>query len=928
VTAQVYVDDNFNGIQDTGELTATVSPAQVPTALFGNLLSGPVRLVSDQPLQAYAHYTVNDCSIYDDQQYEYAAATPGTRFVVPLDGGTVHLVATLDSTTVHVPTGTVTLDSGDHFALSAAAGDVLTADKPIAAAWIRFNRGNKDSSAAVSLTPAEYGGTEFWVPPRIDLQVSTISDDRRLILAYSDGTIETRTMPTDATLITTTQSAALYWFIDVNTNDPWDGSRRFEELWAIPAVDRLGNEYATGGYLLSTHDGNSVQIDGDYDGTYEQQITLQAGEMLSPYVREPAPHTALRTDYVGHVRADYPLLNWQAGTMNWEGTDEHLWGTELLFTPYSITGPLLADLSASPLSGPTPLTVQFHDQSSGRIMAWDWLLGNGDRSGARHPRHTYRQIGTYSITLTVTGPEGSDSTTRTDYISALPSVPHAAFSASPLSGSPPLTVYFTDQSGGEITDRHWDFGDGSSSTEQNPIHTYTTPGTFSVTLTVSGPGGQDSLTRTDYIAVVQNAEPKTWTFMLYFAGDNDLSSFLQRAVERMEQVQPRDNLNVLVLMDSAGEQGTYLYHVGYYPTAGIDSPIITDPWTGWDGHSERNTGEAVTLQRFITWARENYPADYYFLSIADHGRGTSGIAWDKDATSNGSYLSSYSDLGTVLSNATGGGMDRIDVIMLDACLMALLEVDYEIKDTVDYIIASQNLGWSVFAYDRYMEAVTAATDPAGLATSIAQAYSDACPDMPHTISVVDTSRLTELGDSVNTLAQTLSTHLEDNALQFKNIRDTVQVFDSYTPYEGPDPSTDEYIDLYHFATLIQTFFGEGTDLAQAAQAVMNAVDETVLYENHQSATNFWSGDWWDLDNAHGISLYFPPRSGGDDYTRYLDEVDWVFTAFTRWDEFLSQYFQLTVLPPAPWQAPSHGIMGKPYYRIHLPIIFSKSPMAR
>ena len=77
----------------------------------------------------------------------------------------------------------------------------------------------------------------------------------------------------------------------------------------------------------------------------------------------------------------------------------------------------------------------------------------------------------------------------------------ADFSASPTSRLAPLTVNFTDQSTGDITSWSWDFGDGSTSTMQNPSHTYTDSGTYTVSLTVTGPKGSDTETRADYICV-------------------------------------------------------------------------------------------------------------------------------------------------------------------------------------------------------------------------------------------------------------------------------------------------------------------------------------------------------------------------------------------------------------------------------------------
>jgi hypothetical protein len=77
----------------------------------------------------------------------------------------------------------------------------------------------------------------------------------------------------------------------------------------------------------------------------------------------------------------------------------------------------------------------------------------------------------------------------------------ADFTADVTSGPVPLSVNFTDQSTGDISSWSWDFGDGATSTEQNPAHTYTDPGTYTVTLTVTGPERSDTETKADYIKV-------------------------------------------------------------------------------------------------------------------------------------------------------------------------------------------------------------------------------------------------------------------------------------------------------------------------------------------------------------------------------------------------------------------------------------------
>ena len=92
--------------------------------------------------------------------------------------------------------------------------------------------------------------------------------------------------------------------------------------------------------------------------------------------------------------------------------------------------------------------------------------------------------------------------------------PTAAFTASPTSGSAPLSVAFTDASTGSIASWLWDFGDGATSTSQNPSHTYSDPGTYTVTLTVSGGGSSDStsisITVNDSIMSPANTVVFTW----------------------------------------------------------------------------------------------------------------------------------------------------------------------------------------------------------------------------------------------------------------------------------------------------------------------------------------------------------------------------------------------------------------------------------
>jgi PKD repeat protein len=157
----------------------------------------------------------------------------------------------------------------------------------------------------------------------------------------------------------------------------------------------------------------------------------------------------------------------------------------------------------TPLSGVAPLTVSFVDQSGSSPTAWLWDFGDGSTSTLQNPTHIYTSPGTYSVRLTATTAVGTASKTFTGYVQVTtPAMSVVAdFSATPLAGAAPLTVAFSDRSAGNPTSWSWSFGDGTTSAEQYPSHVYTSAGSYSVMLTIAGPGGTDSITRAGYIVV-------------------------------------------------------------------------------------------------------------------------------------------------------------------------------------------------------------------------------------------------------------------------------------------------------------------------------------------------------------------------------------------------------------------------------------------
>jgi len=163
---------------------------------------------------------------------------------------------------------------------------------------------------------------------------------------------------------------------------------------------------------------------------------------------------------------------------------------------------------AVPREGARNLAVQFVDQSlpgGAPIHTWHWMFGDGETSNQQNPVHTYTTTGEYTVSLSVTTDLGMNVLTLSDYITVTEPVPPTAnFGGGPAAILTGETVYFGDLSNAgsrRITAWAWDFGDGQTSAEQSPSHTYMTAGVYSVSLTVQTDEATDVLVRNDFITV-------------------------------------------------------------------------------------------------------------------------------------------------------------------------------------------------------------------------------------------------------------------------------------------------------------------------------------------------------------------------------------------------------------------------------------------
>jgi serine protease len=272
--------------------------------------------------------------------------------------------------------------------------------------------------------------------------------------------------------------------------------------------------------------------------------------------------------------------------------------------------PPVANFVGSPTSGEAPLTVYFTDQSSNDPTSWDWDFGDGGTSTARNPNHQYTSAGTYTVSLTATNAYGSDTETKYNYITVTQpgQAPVAQFSGSPTSGEAPLTVYFTDQSSNNPTSWDWDFGDGGTSTAQNPSHQYTSAGSYTVALTAANAYGSDTETKYNYITVTQAGD---WTVITYDDFEGGFGSYTDGGGDCALYTggsYAHQGSNAADIQDNSGTASSF-YHTGSYDVTGYGELEVEF----WFYAVSMESGEDFWVQYFdgSTWR-----------TVASYARGT------------------------------------------------------------------------------------------------------------------------------------------------------------------------------------------------------------------------------------------------------------------------------------------------------------------
>ena len=169
--------------------------------------------------------------------------------------------------------------------------------------------------------------------------------------------------------------------------------------------------------------------------------------------------------------------------------------------------PFAAAFEVAPDPLPAGYDLQFTDKSTGNPTTWLWNFGDGITSTLKNPTHKYAAVGNYVVSLSVTGALGTQTVTHTILVTD-PVTPVASFTTNyTVPAFAPLAVQFTDTSTNLPYAWNWEFGDGKTSDEQNPVNVYNAGGRYLVNLTASNVAGENTYKNTTEIEVLNTTAP-------------------------------------------------------------------------------------------------------------------------------------------------------------------------------------------------------------------------------------------------------------------------------------------------------------------------------------------------------------------------------------------------------------------------------------
>jgi hypothetical protein len=385
----------------------------------------------------------------------------------------------------------------------------------------------------------------------------------------------------------------------------------------------------------------------------------------------------------------------------------------------------------------------------------------------------------------------------------------------------------------------------------------TTLAAVALALSLAGCGGGGG--GGDAQGVQGAAGGRSWTFMVYMNADNSLEVESGKDLDEMARAGFSASVATVVERDLKS-------------TDGVDRMVLAENGPRIVQRlPELDMGSAETLADFIDWATTAYPASHYCLVIWNHGTGwrrieeplTRGVSYDE---TNGSYLNMER-----LKDGVSAG-PRLDIVGFDACVMAMIEVAYQIRDSARYMVGSEHdepaSGWDYSAILSRLYShpqMTAAELAHAIVDSYGAAYSQA--GFAATQSAVDLSQVDGFAAAIDEFAGALLDVQSGRSKSIHDARDATQCF-----------SYDDYRDLADFAYQISARV-EGEPARAAADLLLSAHSRAIV-------ANAASGPG--VGRALGVSVFLPRSREYDGSASNYERTDFAAAA-PKWVEFLRTY---------------------------------------
>lgn len=363
-----------------------------------------------------------------------------------------------------------------------------------------------------------------------------------------------------------------------------------------------------------------------------------------------------------------------------------------------------------------------------------------------------------------------------------------------------------------------------------------------------------------------------WTVLHYSMADTNLEPFMVADVNEIGAVGSNENLHVREFMDRSAEYGDdELLDQGAWVGArvldigeGGTTELVEDL-------GDVNSADPELLATFIAEGIEAHRAGHYALVISDHGASWPGIGPDEGSDYDVLDLAEITD--AISSGLEQAGVDKLDLLGFDACLMANYEVASAVASLADRLVASQELepghGWDYGALQLLADDPNATADELGseiLAGFEGQAQEQGTQEQI-TLAMIDLTRMDAVDEAVTDFAAALT---EDSA----TVAPAVGQSEATTLAFGKSPDVTQDKHLSDLGLLATAIGDAAPEVADQADAVVDALDAAVLDEVFGAATA----------GATGLSIYLPPVVDLAD-PAYLDVA-----TTEAWGGFLDAYY--------------------------------------